>query len=139
MLDTKKENSKKVLNATLIVMGIAMVLSLCSTVFASSGTDEVASFRTMGTAIIKGSENVPSISVSEFLQNTVDNTGLNAIINGAEEVPDLVDPTKSTLIPGWQRLLLIAIGFLIIYLGAAKGFEPLLSLSNVFALDNSTV
>ena len=80
----------------------------------------------MGTAIIKGSENVPSISVSEFLQNTVDNTGLNAIINGAEEVPDLVDPTKSTLIPGWQRLLLIAIGFLIIYLGAAKGFEPLL-------------
>lgn len=126
MLDTKKENSKKVLNATLIVMGIAMVLSLCSTVFASSGTDEVASFRTMGTAIIKGSENVPSISVSEFLQNTVDNTGLNAIINGAEEVPDLVDPTKSTLIPGWQRLLLIAIGFLIIYLGAAKGFEPLL-------------
>ena len=126
MLDTKKEISKKVLNATLIVMGIAMVLSLCSTVFASSGTDEVASFRTMGTAIIKGSENVPSISVSEFLQNTVDNTGLNAIINGAEEVPDLVDPTKSTLIPGWQRLLLIAIGFLIIYLGAAKGFEPLL-------------
>lgn len=126
MLDTKKENSKKVLNATLIVMGIAMVLSLCSTVFASSGTDEVASFRTMGTAIIKGSENVPSISVSEFLQNTVDNTGLNAIINGTEEVPDLVDPTKSTLIPGWQRLLLIAIGFLIIYLGAAKGFEPLL-------------
>ena len=28
--------------------------------------------------------------------------------------------------PGWQYLLMIAIGFLIVYLGAAKGFEPLL-------------
>ena len=29
-------------------------------------------------------------------------------------------------VPGWQRLLMLAIGFLIVYLGAAKGFEPLL-------------
>ena len=28
--------------------------------------------------------------------------------------------------PGWQYLLMIAIVFLIVYLGAAKGFEPLL-------------
>ncbi|AEE17108.1 sodium ion-translocating decarboxylase subunit beta [Treponema brennaborense] len=126
MLGTKNNCKKQVLNATLIIMGIAMVLSIFSTAFASNNNDEVASFRTMGTAIIKGSENVPSISVSEFLSNTVENTGLNAIATGVEQVPDLVDPAKTTAVPGWQRLVLIAIGFLIIYLGAAKGFEPLL-------------
>lgn len=122
----QKEKSRKVLNATLIIMGIAMVLSLFSTAFASSGSDEVASFRTMDTAIIKGSEKVPFIDVLGFLQNTVENTGLNAIITGSEEVPSLTDETQMTVISGWARLLLIAIGFLIIYLGAAKGFEPLL-------------
>lgn len=122
----QKEKSRKVLNATLIIMGIALVLSLVSTAFASSGSDEVASFRTMNTAIIEGSEDVPFINVLGFLQNTVENTGLNAIINGSEEVQSLTDETQMTVISGWARLLLIAIGFLIIYLGAAKGFEPLL-------------
>ncbi len=126
MLGKKNECKRQILNATLVIMGIAMVLSICSTVFASNNNNEVASFRTMGTAIIKGSEDVPEISVSEFLSNTVTNTGLNAIITGAENVPDLVDPAKTTTIFGWQRLLLMVIGFLIIYLGAAKGFEPLL-------------
>ena len=126
MLGKKNECKRQILNATLVIMGIAMVLSICSTVFASNNNNEVASFRTMGTAIIKGSEDVPEISVSEFLSNTVTNTGLNAIITGAENVPDLVDPAKTTTVFGWQRLLLMVIGFLIIYLGAAKGFEPLL-------------
>ena len=35
-------------------------------------------------------------------------------------------------VPGWQYLLMIAIGFLIVYLGAAKGFEPLLLISTGF-------
>ncbi|MBQ5647045.1 MAG: sodium ion-translocating decarboxylase subunit beta, partial [Treponema sp.] len=29
-------------------------------------------------------------------------------------------------VKGWQKLIMLAIGFLIVYLGAAKGFEPLL-------------
>ncbi len=126
MLGSKNESKKQILSATIIIMAIAMVFSIVTTAFAQNDHDEVASFRTMNTAKIKGSENVPSISVSEFLSNTVKNTGINSIVNGSEEITDLVDSTKTTTVPGWQRLVLIAIGFLIIYLGAAKGFEPLL-------------
>ncbi|MBD5435126.1 MAG: sodium ion-translocating decarboxylase subunit beta [Treponema sp.] len=36
------------------------------------------------------------------------------------------DPFADTVVPGWQKLLMIAIGFLIVYLGAGRGFEPLL-------------
>jgi sodium ion-translocating decarboxylase beta subunit len=122
----QKKDSKKVLSITMVILGIALVYSLVSTVFASDKNNEVASFRTMGTAIIAGSENVPTISIKEFLQNTVDNTGISAVISGEEQVPDLIDASKFTTVPGWQRLVLMAIGFLIIYLGAAKGFEPLL-------------
>jgi oxaloacetate decarboxylase beta subunit len=110
----------------MVILGIALVYSLVSTVFASDNNNEVASFKTMSTAIIAGSEDVPEISITQFLQNTVDNTGISAIVSGSEEVADLVDATKTTTVPGWQRLALMAIGFLIIYLGAAKGFEPLL-------------
>ena len=36
---------------------------------------------------IPGSENIPNVSIGEFLGNTVENTGVNAIVNGSEEVP----------------------------------------------------
>jgi carboxybiotin decarboxylase len=122
----QKKDSKKVLSITMVIFGIALVYSLVSTIFASDNNNEVASFRTMNTAVIAGSENVPEISIKQFLQNTVENTGISAVISGQEEVPDLIDATKTTTVLGYQRLILMAIGFLIIYLGAAKGFEPLL-------------
>lgn len=115
----------KILGLTLLIMAIAAVLSIAGTVFADNGED-VASFRTMSTAKIKGSENVPDISVSKFLHNTLENTGINSIVNGSEEMTDLSDASKTVWVMGWQRLVMMAIGFLIIYLGAAKGFEPLL-------------
>ena len=115
----------KILGLTLLIMAIAAVLSIAGNVFADNGED-VASFRTMSTAKIKGSENVPDISVSKFLHNTLENTGINSIVNGSEEMTDLSDASKTVWVMGWQRLVMMAIGFLIIYLGAAKGFEPLL-------------
>lgn len=115
----------KILGLTLLIMAIAAMLSIAGTVFADNGED-VASFRTMSTAKIKGSENVPDISVSKFLHNTLENTGINSIVNGSEEMTDLSDASKTVWVMGWQRLVMMAIGFLIIYLGAAKGFEPLL-------------
>ena len=75
----------KILGLTLLIMAIAAVLSIAGTVFADNG-EEVASFRTMNTAKIKGSENVPNISVSKFLHNTLENTGINSIVNGEEGV-----------------------------------------------------
>ncbi|MBR6566359.1 MAG: sodium ion-translocating decarboxylase subunit beta [Spirochaetaceae bacterium] len=113
----------------MIILGIAMVISLCSTVFAANNNDEVASFRTMGTAIIKGSEDVPFIDPLGFLQNIWKNTGINQIVNGeipAVEHAHTEDPFAGITAPGWQKLLMMAIGFLIVYLGAFRGFEPLL-------------
>ena len=136
----KKEKSGKALKITAIIMAFACVLSFGSTVFADNSTSEVASFRTMDTAVIKGSENVPEIKPLTFLGNMWKNTGLrnlihteteeerNAAIAEKENIlkSEAVDPFKDTIVPGWQKLFMLAIGFLIVYLGAAKGFEPLL-------------
>ena len=65
----QKNKKQFALNVTVFILAVAAVFSVCSTVFATETSDEVASFRTMNTAIIKGSENVPDISVSQFLKN----------------------------------------------------------------------
>lgn len=119
-------NKKRhITNITVAILGIALVYSVIGTVFANDSTTPHASIFNLDVPI-PGSENVPNISISKFLSNTAENTGINAIANGSEEVQNLVDPTKNTTVFGWQRLIMMAIGFLIIYLGAAKGFEPLL-------------
>ena len=79
MLGNKNAYKKQVVNAMFIIMGIAMVLSLVSTVFAANGNDEVASFRTMDTAIIKGSENVPFIEPIEFLKADIESYELDML------------------------------------------------------------
>ena len=124
MLNNGK-SSKKILSITVAVLAVALVYSLAGTVFASGDDGPRPSIFHMDVPI-RGSEAVPTISVGEFLVNTAETTGLNAIINGEEEVQDLVDPEKTTIVPGWARLVMILIGFLVIYLGAGKGFEPLL-------------
>ena len=129
MLNNQHAYKRQVLNAMMIILGIAMVISVCFTVFAANDSGEVASFRTMGTAIIKGSENVPFINPLSFIQNIWENTGINQIINGEIPAPEHVaaeDPFAGIVAPGWQKLLMMAIGFLIVYLGAFRGFEPLL-------------
>lgn len=121
----KTKSKRHITNVTLAIMAIALVYSVMSTAFASSENKARPSIMNLDVEI-PGSEDVPEISIVDFLKNTVENTGINAIINGSEEVEDLIDPTKTDTVSGWQRLAMMAIGFLIIYLGAAKGFEPLL-------------
>ncbi|NVP23195.1 sodium ion-translocating decarboxylase subunit beta [Treponema phagedenis] len=41
-------------------------------------------------------------------------------------MPDIADPQKMNTIFGYQQLIMLLVGLLIIYLGAAKDFEPLL-------------
>ncbi|MCM1321398.1 MAG: sodium ion-translocating decarboxylase subunit beta [Bacteroides sp.] len=131
----KNTCSRQVITAMCVILSVAAVFSVASTAFASDSAEEHASFRTMNTAKIKGSENVPMISVSKFLSNIFKNTGLYQIINGSEvsdeshaeeEAASAADPFAGVTAPGWQKLLMMAVGFLIIYLGAAKGFEPML-------------
>lgn len=126
---TRNKKNKEIISAMCIIMAIATVFSFASTIFAANSNDEVASFRTMSTAIIKGSENVPEISVGTFLKGIWENTGINQLINGeipAAEHVAAEDPFAGIVAPGWQKLLMMAIGFLIIYMGAGRGFEPLL-------------
>ena len=135
--DTKNKN--KIFLMTAVFLLAAAVISFGSIAFADNGA-AVASFRTMNTAIVKGSEKVPSISVGEFIKNIGKNTGIYKMIH--TETPEEIaaaeaekaaiasqeaeDPFSGVIVSGWQKLLMLAIGFLIVYLGAAKGFEPLL-------------
>ncbi len=125
MIDNTTKSKRRILNVTMAILAIGLVYSVVSTAFASDNEEPGASIFNLE-AKVKGSENVPNISVPQFLSKIVSNTGISAIINRSEEVQNLVDPTKTTLVPGWQRLMMMAIGFLIIYLGVAKNFEPLL-------------
>src|SRR5574344_1979567 len=124
----KTDKRSKAFKLTWIMLVIGAVLSFGSFGFADKGED-VASLKTMSTVTIKGSENVPNINVKGFIQNVWKNTGLSQIING--EIPALEpvasqDPFEGVTAPGWQKLLMMAIGFLIVYLAVVKGFEPLL-------------
>ncbi len=88
--------------------------------------------------VITGTENwgdEHNISVSRFIQNIGKSTGIYQILNQKR-----VAPSKSGFkpelkespeidwgtAPGWQSLIMIAVGFLIVYLAVGKGFEPLL-------------
>ena len=148
---TKKNNSKQIFFITAMLTVAAMVISFGSTVFADNG-EEVASFRTMNTAIVKGSENVPRISLKEFVKNIGKDTGVykmffadtkaneesdvvsDVVVEGnvvSEETSEVTSHAPAndfdaSNVKGWQKLIMLAIGFLIVYLGAAKGFEPLL-------------
>ena len=81
------------------------------------------------------------ISAKKFLLNLWRTTGIYKMVHTetAEEIEsaELAEKRSEMLkeksednfnknAPGWQSLLMLAIGFLIVYLGAAKGFEPLL-------------
>ena len=138
-------DKKHIFKTMLGVMLVALVASFIikPTANASTGEDrEAPSFRTMNTAIIKDSENIPEISVSKFLMNIWENTGIYQIIHQktdaeiaqakldaeATEKGMEADPFAYARdhVPGWQKIVMIAIGFLIVYLAVAKGFEPLL-------------
>ncbi len=137
---TQKNNTKKIFTASLVILGIALAFSFVSTVFADSDGKAVSSFRTSNETIIKGSEGIPRISVTEFAKNIGKNTGIYKMIHtdtpeeiaaaeaqkAESEAAEKVDPFAGLIVPGWQKLVMLGIGFLIVYLGAAKGFEPLL-------------
>ncbi|MGP1458918.1 MAG: sodium ion-translocating decarboxylase subunit beta [Treponema sp.] len=137
---TQKNNAKNIFAASLVMLGIALAFSFVSSAFADSDGKSVSSFRTYHDTKIEGSEGIPRISVSEFVKNIGKNTGIFKMIHTeteeeaaeakaqkeASEAAEHVDPFAGIIVPGWQKLVMLAVGFLIVYLGAAKGFEPLL-------------
>ncbi|MHB9295346.1 sodium ion-translocating decarboxylase subunit beta [Pillotina sp. SPG140] len=124
----KKTNPVWVTKICLILLIGAMLMSFMPRIVAQTSS------RTASQEIIPGSEHIPLISISGFLQKFAKTTGLAAFIfgSGMDENGNLI-PHKletpsgeSTEVPGVQELLMVAVGFLIVWLGAAKGFEPLL-------------
>lgn len=77
-------------------------------------------------APILGTEHgeIPSISIPSFARSIAETTGLYAFITDVKEM--LTPGGVSTMVYGWQELLMVIVGFVIVWLGAAKGFEPLL-------------
>jgi len=133
MIDTQMKFRKHIIAVTLAVMAIACVLSLGTTTFAQSKGQGAGLDRT-----IVGTENwgeEHNINPVQFLKNIGKSTGIYQIINQKAKEPSesgykpVVEeaPQKDWgTAPGWQSLIMIGVGFLIVYLAVGKGFEPLL-------------
>jgi oxaloacetate decarboxylase beta subunit len=74
--------------------------------------------------IIPGSENIRTINLGSFLKDLGKTTGIYAFFT------DVIKGETPEGLPmnvfGWQEFIMVLVGLLVIYLGAAKGFEPLL-------------
>ncbi|MDR0585156.1 MAG: sodium ion-translocating decarboxylase subunit beta [Treponema sp.] len=108
----------------------AFVISLAGAAFSpraeaqsTASKDDLPSIYNLD-GIIPNSENLPKVSLKSFLANIARTTGIYAFFT---DVKPMETPAGLPItILGWQELLMVAVGFLIIYLGAVKNFEPLL-------------
>jgi oxaloacetate decarboxylase beta subunit len=126
LLGSKKDPAHIVTVCMVLVIG-AFVLSFMPRIGAQSGagsgTIDYASINNPD-GIIPGSEGLPNVEFGTTMVNILKTTGIYAFIT---DVVDKVTPAGDTIqIPGWQELFMVLVGFLVIWLGAAKGFEPLL-------------
>jgi oxaloacetate decarboxylase beta subunit len=115
----------------LLIVG-ALAFSLVNVAFApraqaqtQPSSDELPSFRNLNGIIPNsGPDQIKPISIASFARNIAETTGLYAFITNKS---DMETPAGLPItVFGWQEFLMVAVGFLIIYLGAAKNFEPLL-------------
>jgi oxaloacetate decarboxylase beta subunit len=75
-------------------------------------------------SVIPGSEDLPRIDIPTFAQKIARTTGLYAFLTDAKE---MLTPRGDTVwVFGWKEFIMVVVGFVIVWLGAAKGFEPLL-------------
>jgi oxaloacetate decarboxylase beta subunit len=130
MFINRKKNPAFVTKVCLIMLIGAFVISFAGAAFSpraeaqtQPSVDELPSFHNLN-GIIPNSADLPKVSFGSFIKNIAVTTGLYAFITNESllETPSGIPIT----ITGWQELLMVAVGFLIIYLGAVKNFEPLL-------------
>lgn len=144
MLNTKTD-TRKIAFIMLVIMAAASVVSFGTKAFAQdSASTAVVSEATGMDRIIPGTEDwngKHDIAVGSFFKNIWHTTGIYKMIHtqtaeelAAEKAEEAEEEALkaagnnvfAATAPGWQYLLMIAIGFLIVYLGAGRGFEPLL-------------
>jgi oxaloacetate decarboxylase beta subunit len=128
MLSDRKTDPIWVLKMCMLLLVAAFVFSAVSAAFAprvaaQASADDLPSFRNLD-GIIPNSGNLPHVDFVSFVENIVKTTGIYAFINNITtgETPAGLPIT----IFGWQEFLMVVVGFVVVYLGAAKGFEPLL-------------
>ncbi len=137
MPEAKTETNKKIAFIMIALLAVASVVGIGTNAFAADGAKSAG----MG-MVIEGTENwngSKDISVSTFIKNIGKSTGIYKMIH--RDTPEEIAQAKlqkealekaesaspfAAKAPGWQYVIMIVIGFLIVYLGAAKGFEPLL-------------
>ena len=127
---TLKKDGKSVTKIVMAMMAFAFVFSFMPRVFAQVSASaqpeqEYASWSNPD-GIIKGSEATPRVSLKTFAVNILETTGISAFIQNVTE-KETPSGEKITIF-GWQEFLMIVVGFVIVYLGGAKNFEPLLLL-----------
>lgn len=149
MLNTKTD-TRKIAFIMLVIMAAASVVSFGTKAFAQDASEaevetvEAAVETTGMDRIIPGTENWNGrydIAPGSFFKNIWHTTGIYKMIHTATAEEIAAEKAKieeeealkkagndvfAATAPGWQYLLMIAIGFLIVYLGAGRGFEPLL-------------
>lgn len=139
-----KIDTKKIGLIMLCIMMAASIVSFGSRAFAQSESNQVIEESSGINRVIPGTEDwngKHDIAVGSFFKNIWETTGIYKMIHTqtdeeialeqqqekeAEEKKSLSEDSFAKSAPGWQYILMIAIGFLIVYLGAVKGFEPLL-------------
>ena len=114
----------------IIVIG-AFVFSFVSSAFNARVHAQAAPATGQSEGIIPGSEDIPRISIRSFFSNIIETTGIFAFINNhtekeTTEIDEATGRNKTTIVFGWQELLMVLVGFVLVYLGAVKKFEPLL-------------
>jgi len=119
-----------VLKGCMILLVAAFLFNFVGSAFSlraeaqtAASSDELPSFRNMG-GLIPNSRDLPRITLGSFLVNIARTTGIYAFFTDiiAGETP----AGQKITVFGWHELIMVLVGFLVIYLGAAKGFEPLL-------------
>ncbi|MDR0600336.1 MAG: sodium ion-translocating decarboxylase subunit beta [Treponema sp.] len=127
MLNIKKD-PVRVITVCLLLLAGAMVFSAAGAAFAprvqaQASNEDLPSIHNLN-GIIPDSKDLPRVSLGTFLENIAVTTGIHAFITDKMEMK--TPSEQSIVVFGWMELLMVAVGFLIVYLGAVKQFEPLL-------------
>jgi len=129
MLD-KKVDPVWVLKGCIILLAAAFLINFVSASFSpraaaqtAASSDELPSFRNMG-GIIPNSRDLPKVTIGNFLVNIAKTTGIYAFFT--DVIEGETPAGQKITVFGWHEFIMVMVGLLVIYLGAAKGFEPLL-------------
>ena len=132
-----KKDPVFIIKACLLIICVAFVFSFISASFSPRGQAQTAASKAEQPSFmnpdvpIPNSHDLPRISFVSFIKKIATTTGIYSFIHDKldKETTVIDDDTgsyKTTSVFGWQELLMVAVGFLIVYLGAVKKFEPLL-------------